>query len=93
MSTQFTAYNDDTATGITFDLTVGVDFIGFAGCDNNTFIPQVTDYDGTTPDMTVNGMTWGSKSTSYRCKNGNMQMDVALTDAQVVSSPKFHFSW
>jgi hypothetical protein len=96
----YTEFNTDVTSSLdVFNMTfiddvsinVGVDvsFIGFTGCSNNTWVLDTTGEGD--PEMIVTGASYDTKTTSYECRNGDLDMTVILKKMKVVTNPKFLF--
>mmetsp|Transcript_24466 Transcript_24466/g.28796 ORF Transcript_24466/g.28796 Transcript_24466/m.28796 type:complete len:2846 (-) Transcript_24466:142-8679(-) len=89
VSSTLDVYNISFIDDVSIDVDVDVSFIGFSGCSNNTYILDYTEQG--TPEMIVTGTSYRSKTTSYRCKDGDLDMSITLDKMQVVTNPKFNF--
>jgi hypothetical protein len=76
---------DDVAVNIEVD----VSFIGFSGCSSDSYVLDATGEGA--PEMIVTGASYNSKSTSYACSDGDLDMTITLSKMKVVTNPKFMF--
>jgi len=84
-------YNSSFVEKVKTDLSTKVTFVGFSGCNNDTYLPASVG-ESTVPEMVVTGASFEKRTASYQCNDGDLDLRLMLEGLKVETNPKIAFS-
>lgn len=86
-------YNTSFVKTVAIDMDINVGFVGYSGCtDQGSKFYPATLGETTVPTVVASGVTYASRSDSYQCTDGVLNMNLRLSRLKVATSPSFSFA-